>query len=226
MGVKGWNRLTSSGLLPVVAVVCVLMPGIVGADSSDILRNTQELLTNLPAPAAAEAPVVAPIVVPPLSKFTTVGRINSTLATGPCPGGPLASCSPGKCDQIQVSGPVIMSPGGKATISACLTIEFETPPSPSCFDEQGNGTLTVPNGDAIKIATGGHFCVSDVIPLPPATPTGELFTSQVGFTVEGGTGQFGTAVGQGDLSVPFLLPLSGPLTSTGILNMVGAFAKK
>jgi len=226
MGGRGWNRLASGGFL-LVALAFVLTPGIVRA-GSDVLSDTKDLLTHLPASApGAEAPVVAPVALPALSKFTAVGRVTSTLATGPCPG-PVATACGSSCDNVLISGPVTLSPGGKATLSACLTVLTIGTTTESCYDEQGNGTLTVPNGDAIKFAAAGHFCISDIVPAPPATPTSESFISEVGFTVEGGTGQFATAVGQGDLSVPLpvALPPPTPITGAGIVNMVGAFAKK
>lgn len=227
MGRRGWNRLALGGFL-IVAAAFVLAPGIVRAQSSDVLSETKDLLSHLPASApGAEAAVVAPIVTPPLSKFTASGRVTSTLASGPCPG-PVATACGSSCANIKVSGPVIMSPGGKGTVSACLTVLTIGTTTESCFDQQGNGTLTAASGSTIKFATAGHFCVSDIIPIPPATPTNELFNTDATFNVEGGTGQFVNAVGQGNLTVPFNLFLGGspPLTSAGVLSMVGAFAKQ
>ena len=193
-----------------VITAFVLIPRIGRADPRELIRHRAE---SAPAPALA-----APLAVPPLVKFQGFGRVTSTFVAGTgCAGSAFATCN--TCDQIQISGPVVLTPGGKGTLTACLNI---TSGVSTCDDEQGNGTITLSNGDTIAFATGGHFCIADQIPTNPTTI---LFISAGGYTLEGGTGRESAAVGQGEFSVPFTQN-GNSLTSTGELDMQGNYARQ
>ena len=215
----GRGRGLLGGLSGLVVTALVLLPGVIHAQS---VQSQIELLKHLPAAAPVNAVSSPDVVTPALAKFQATGRISATLSPNGCPSGPLSTCTSG-CDQIQVTGPVTLSPGGKGTLSACLTVEFTNVTNPLCIgDEQGNGTITLANGDTLKFATGGHFCIADEI--PPTAPTSVLFISSGGYTFEGGTGKQANAVGQGNFSVPWTEAAS--FTSNGEFSMVGNYAKQ
>ncbi len=204
-------RWRLAGLTTFVITALVLIPR--------IGRTDPRLLIKQHAKSAAPPAVAALKAVPSLMKFQAVGRVTSTFVTGAgCTGSPFAACD--TCDQIQISGPVVLTPGGEGTLTACLNI---TSGVTTCDDEQGNGTITLPNGDTITFATGGHFCIADEI--PPASPTVILFVSTGGYTIEGGTGKESDAIGQGEFSVPFTQD-GDSLTSTGELDMHGNYARQ
>jgi hypothetical protein len=171
-------------------------------------------------PLATSTPKAA---TPPLAKFQALGRVSSTLSMGPCANGPLSTCA--DCLQVQVSGPLNLTPGGKGTLSACITVDPTNVTNPVCeADAQGNGTITLANNDTITFALGGQFCIADAI--PPTSPTTEIFVSNGGYTIEGGTGKQSTAVGSGDYSLPLTFTGSLPVTSAGEFNMTGNYAKQ
>ena len=216
----GKGRGLLGGLSGLVVTALVLLPGVIHAQS---LQSQLELLKHPPAAVPVNAVSSPDVVTPTLAKFQATGRISATLSGNGCPSGPLSTCT-GSCDQIQVTGPVTLSPGGKGTLSACLTIDFTGVTNPLCLgDAQGNGTITLVNGDTIKFATGGQFCIADEI--PPVTPTSEMLIASGGYTFEGGTGKQANAVGQGNFSFPWT-ETSTSLTSNGEFSMVGNYAKQ
>lgn len=203
------NRRILTALAALVIVVLAAVPRIGRADPRELIRHHAE---SAPAPAVA-----ARLAVPPLAKFQAFGRIVSTFVAGTgCAGSPSAACN--TCDQIQISGPVALTPGGKGTFTACLNV---TSGVSTCDDEQGNGTITLSDGDTITFATGGHFCIADQ--NAATNPTTVLFISMGGYTIEGGTGKQAAAVGQGEFSVPFTQN-GNSLTSTG--DMQGNYARQ
>jgi hypothetical protein len=142
---------------------------------------------------------------------------------GPCANGPLATCS--GCLQVQVTGPLTLTQGSKGSLFACITVDPTGVTNPICqADAQGNGTITLANGDTIIFAMGGHFCAADAI--PPTSPTTEIFVSTGSYAIEGGTGKQSTAVGAGDYTLPITFTGSIPGTSAGEFNMVGNYAKQ
>jgi hypothetical protein len=214
----GRGRGLLGGLSGLVVTALVLLPGVIHAQS---LQSQLELLKHPPAAVPVNAVSSPDVVTPALAKFQASGRISATLSAGTCASGPVTSCT--NCDQIQVTGPVTLSPGGKGTLSACMTVDFTNVTNPLCIgDEQGNGTITMANGDTLKFATGGNFCIADEI--PPVSPTSVLFMSSGGYTFEGGTGKQASAVGQGNFSFPWIEATS--FTSNGEFSMVGNYAKQ
>jgi hypothetical protein len=166
-------------------------------------------------------------VTPALAKFQASGRVTSTLTTGPCPSGPQSTCS-SSCDQLNISGPMTLSPGGKGTLAACITVNLTSTGGSTCLgDMQGNGTITLTNGSKLTFATGGQLCVSDA--TPPTTPTTEIFVETGTYMFEPGTGTQANAVGNGQIASQLTADLTGSptsFTSTGPLTMVGTYAKQ
>jgi len=188
--------------------------------------DARALLKSLSAAKSGPQMTAPAIATPPLSKFQVVGRVTATLTGPACPAGPFGPGGPFTCTacaQLQISGPVLLTPGGKGTLSACLTIDYTNNNGQICIgDEQGQGIITLTNKDTIIFATSGHFCIADVI--FPNNPMITVFNSTGAYTIEGGSGKEINAVGQGEFSLPWLETSSGP-TSTGVLNMIGSYAK-
>ena len=204
-------------LFAFVVAAVVLGPGIVRADPPPIVQDAQERLLQSPqvATANAAAPQVA---APALAQFTANGRVNVATSDGGCATSALLSSCTSDCLQLQISGPLAASsPVGKSTLAACLTLYLPSDVG-LCYDEQGNGTITATNGATLKFATGGKMCFSD------ASSSFDLYITEGGFTIEGGTGAFVTAVGEGHISVPLIITTSG--IATGELNMIGSYAKQ
>ena len=207
----------TTGLVSVALAASFLSPGVAraGGDPLGFLAHP---------PAAASAAVSQPqVVTPQLAKFQASGRVTIAFSVGPCASGPEQSCSSG-CEQLQVTGPVTLSPGGKGNVSACITVDESNVTNPLCFgDEQGNGTITLQNGDTITFAMGGHFCLADLTPV--ASPTSEIVMSTGGYAINGGTGKQASAVGTGQYSVPLTATISST-TSTSPFTLVGNYAKQ
>lgn len=199
-----------TGVTVLVIAAFVLIPRIARSDPLELIRRHA---------GAAPPPAAVPIVLPQLGKFQAVGRVTSTVVPGSgCAGSPFATCN--TCDQLQISGPLVLTPGGKATLTACMNIGSGLS---TCDDEQGNGTLTLAGGDTITFATGGHFCIADEI--PPANPTTIAFISTGGYTIEGGTGKQSAAVGQGEFSIS-LIQNGNSTTGAGEFDLQGTYAKE
>jgi hypothetical protein len=203
-------------------VASVLLPGLAIAGGLDPFSILSHLGEGTPSVAVSQPNVVTPA----LAKFQASGRVTSTLTAGPCPSGPQSSCS--SCDQLNISGPMTLSPGGKGTLAACMTINLTSTGGATCLgDVQGNGTITLTNGSKLTFATGGQFCVSDA--TPPTTPTTEIFVETGTYMFGPGTGTQANAVGNGQIASQLVADLSGSptsITSTGPLTMVGTYAKQ
>ena len=152
-----------TGLFSAALGASLLFPGVVraGGDPLGVLTHPH---------AAASAAVSQPqVVTPQLAKFQAVGRVTVALTPGACASGPDASCT-SDCSQLQVTGPVTLTPGGKGNLSACITADTTNVTNPICLaGEQGNGTITLANGDTITFAMGGQICLADLTPV--ALPT-------------------------------------------------------
>lgn len=203
-------------------VASVLLPGLVNAGGLDPFSILRHLGQGTPTAAVSEPNVVTPA----LAKFQASGRVTSTATTGPCPSGPQSTCT--TCFQLNIAGPMTLSPGGKGTLSACLTLNMGASSSSTCIgDVQGNGTITLTNGSTLAFSTGGQFCISDA--TPPTNPTTETFVETGTYMFEPGTGTQATAVGNGQIASQLTADLSGSptsFTSTGPLTMVGTYAKQ
>lgn len=175
--------------------------------------------------ASAPAPV-SPMIVAPVTKFSATGRINESLASGPCAGNPIvSSCT--NCDALTISGQVNATALGKSTLNACLTVDnsaFDTNTGglPVCFNGLGTGAITAANGNAVNIGFGGLLCIADE---NIAAVTIDL-TTNLTYVVEGGVGPFSSAKGSGNLATSFVVVNpSSTLAGTGQVTMNGSLSK-
>jgi hypothetical protein len=162
-----------------------------------------------------------------LGKFTATGRVTESIATGACPGSFAATSCTSGCSAVSITGPVSATSLGNSTLAACLTVnDLTSADFSSCLNGLGTGTITAGNGNSIKLAIGGVFCIGDAFPLP--TPTTAIFVGTDSYSVEGGTGPFATALGSGTVAFSDVITnLSGvPIAGTGQVSIAGTLAKK
>jgi hypothetical protein len=215
-----------------IAAVIALVIGAINVNSV-AAAGLMEQIQKLSSGAQAESPAAAPAAVatPPLGKLAASGRVTETIDSGGCPNSVIAtSCSPATdCAQIQFQGPVTVPAlgPGKSNLTACLTVD-NTAISPTfsvCFDGLGKGTITSANGkNSVNFSMGGLLCDSD---LPTAISV--MLITNTTYAVQGGSGAFANAVGNGNLSVSALIatiPPAPPFPATGQVNFVGTLAKQ
>jgi hypothetical protein len=170
---------------------------------------------------------VAPLAMAPVTKFSATGRINEVLSPGGCANNPTittALCSPStNCDNVIMTGQVSATGLGKATLNACYIIVLSSSLG-ECLNGLGLGTLTAANGNLINIAFGGDFCLADELVGPPVTID---FNSNLSYAVEGGTGPFATAKGNGNLTASDIIvnPSGTTFSGTGEFTMTGTLSK-
>jgi hypothetical protein len=221
------NWMLSRRMVAGLAAGSMLFFGAVSAQAGPI-----EELGKIAAQASPAGEVAAPNISPsaPVTKFSATGRINEILASGGCANNPLITssfCSPStNCDSVTMTGQVNATGLGKANLNACLIIIL-TPTSSlgECLvGTLGVGTLTAANGNSINVSFGGNFCLANEVLGPPPILD---FNSLLSYAVQGGTGPFVAATGNGSLTASDILvnPSSLPYSGTGEITMTGTLSK-
>ena len=214
-----------------VAVALLIIAGAARsiAGMTDSSATPLDQINNLAAQARSAGGSSAGVANPltpgsaPVNKFSAIGRLTESLATGGCANNPVitSSCSGGGCNALSLSGQVKTNWGNSA-LSACFTVLPSTSNPPACLGNGlGVGTITAADGSLVHVSFVGDLCINDEITSPPVT----LFLSlNMTYLFEGGTGRFVTKTGTGDMVVStiFVNPSGSPISGTGELAMTGA----